>query len=122
MAKLLEVIEIFRLYDREVPAQVISTFLYIASHNPCHAQALGQDLTYENDKGDPIPMHASAVSRNTDWLSATHRLTNPVTQKKKPGLNLITKEVDPFNRRRQLLRLTPKGEKLARKLRSILYG
>ena len=60
-------------------------------------------------------MHASAVSRNTDWLSEKHRLN-------KPGLNLITKEVDPFNRRRQILRLTPKGEKLARKLRSILYG
>jgi|MDSV01.3.fsa_nt_gb DNA-binding MarR family transcriptional regulator len=115
MAKLMDVIEVFRLMDREVPAQVISTFLYIASHNPCHAQALGQDLTYENDKGEPIPMHASAVSRNTDWLSEKHRLN-------KPGLNLITKEVDPFNRRRQILRLTPKGEKLARKLRSILYG
>lgn len=111
----MDVIEVFRLMDREVPAQVISTFLYVASHSPCHAQALAQDLTYENEKGEPVPMSPSAVSRNTDWLSDKHRLG-------KPGLNLIQKEVDPSNRRRQILRLTLKGEKLAKDLRSILYG
>lgn len=115
MARLMDVIEVFRAMDREVPAQVISTFLYVAAHNPCHAQSLQLDLITENAKGEPVPMTPSAVSRNTDWLSEQHRLG-------KPGLNLIHKEVDPSNRRRQILRLTPKGVKLVKALRTILYG
>ena len=90
-----KIIDLFRLMDREVPAQVISTFLYIAAHENCHKQALEEDLN----------MTTASASRNTDWLSSHHRL-------KKPGLGLIIKEQDPVNRRRLTLRLSSKGRAL----------
>ncbi len=47
-------------------------------------------------------------------LSAHHRLN-------KPGLDLITKEQDPGNRRRLQLAMTPEGQALVDSLLSILY-
>ena len=103
--RLLKVMEAIRLLDREMPAQVISTFLFVASHNNCHKQALEEDLSFTT----------ASSSRNTDWLSKLHRLN-------KPGLDLIIKEVDPTNKRRQQLRLSPKGEQLVKLIEDLLYG
>lgn len=103
--RLLKAINLLRLLDREMPAQVIATFLYVASHDACHKLAMEEELNFSTASG----------SRNTDWLSEYHRLN-------KPGLNLITKEVDPTNRRRQILKLTPKGKELMNQLQDILYG
>ena len=103
--KLLEAVELFQEMDREVPAQVVSTFLYIASHNECHSIALMEDLD----------MTGASVSRNTDWLSKNHRLN-------KPGLDLIVKERDPSDMRRQILKLTAKGSDIHNKILTILYG
>ena len=69
---ILNAFELLRLMDREIPGQVVSAFLYIASHNPCHKQALEEDLGFKNSSG----------SRTTDWLSDYHRLG-------KPGLGLV---------------------------------
>jgi DNA-binding MarR family transcriptional regulator len=85
--------------------QVLATLFYVATHDDCHKQALEEDLDFT----------AASGSRNTDWLSNKHRLG-------KPGLGLITKSVDPSNRRRTTLKLTPKGELLMDQLRGILYG
>lgn len=106
MLKLLKIIEKLRVLDLEMPAQVVASFLYVASHDGCHSVALQEDLD----------MTAASVSRNTTWLSSHHR-TN-----KERGLNLITKEVDPSNRRRHLLKLTVEGRKLVKDLQSTLYG
>jgi DNA-binding MarR family transcriptional regulator len=103
--RLLKVIEVLRLLDREMPAQVLASFLYVASHDSCHKQAMEEDLSFTT----------ASSSRNTDWLSKFHRLN-------KPGLGLIVKEADPSNRRRQILRLTPKGERLIHQIEDILYG
>ena len=102
---LLEVMEEFRAFHKEVPAQVLSTFLYIATHNPCHLRTLQDDLK----------MKQGSASRCTDWLADINRL-------KKPGLNLIKKEPDPLCATRMVLSLTAKGERLAANLRKILYG
>ena len=104
MARLLLVIERLRVLDREVPAQVVSCFLYVASHNPCHKQALEEDLELTTASG----------SRNTEWLTTKNRL-------RKPGLGLINKEYDPSNKRRLLLSLTEKGEALVHDLYCDLY-
>ena len=104
-AKLLHAFDLLRTLDREVPGQVVSAFLYIASHNPCHKQALEEDLDFKNSSG----------SRTTDWLSDYHRLG-------KPGLGLIKKYKDPSNWRRILLKLTPKGEALAEQMKELIYG
>jgi len=103
--RLLKVIEALRILDREMPAQVLATFFYVASHNNCHKQALEEDLSFTT----------ASSSRNTDWLSKIHRLN-------KPGLDLIIKEVDPANKRRQTLRLSPKGEQLVKLIEDLLYG
>lgn len=102
--KLLRAFELMRLMDREIPGQLVSAFLYIASHNPCHKQAMEEDLGFKTSSG----------SRTTDWLSDYHRLG-------KPGLGLIKKRVDPSNRRRMYLELTPKGEALIRQMRETIY-
>ena len=102
--RLLKAMNLLRVLDREMPAQVIATFLYVASHDNCHKLAMEEDLTFSTASG----------SRNTDWLSKYHRLN-------KPGLDLISKEVDPTNRRRQILKLTPKGHELVKQLQEILY-
>lgn len=86
--------------DREIPGQVVQMFLYIASHNPCHKQALEEDLGFST----------ASASRNSDWLSIHHRL-------KKKGLGLIHKYPDPSNRRRQMFMLTPKGDELIHRIK-----
>ena len=104
MSKLAQAIEHFRTLDKEIPAQVIATFLYVASHDDCNKVDLEKGLNFSTASG----------SRNTDWLSAYHRLN-------KPGLGLIIKYRDPNDRRKQVLQLSPKGRKLVQKLKEILY-
>ena len=105
MAKLAKAIEHFRTLDKEIPAQVIATFLYVATHDDCNKIDLEKALAFSSASG----------SRNTDWLSAYHRLN-------KPGLGLIIKYRDPNNRRRQVLQLSPKGRILVQQLKKILYS
>ena len=102
--RLLKVINLLRLYDREVPAQVLATLFYIGSHNDCHKTALEEDLNFTT----------ASSSRNTDKLSKDHRLG-------KAGLDLIVKEIEEEAPRRQRLRLTKKGEDLMTQIKQILY-
>ena len=102
--RLLTVINLIRLYDREVPAQVLATLFYIGSRNDCHKTALEEDLNFTT----------ASSSRNTDKLSKDHRLG-------KAGFNLIIKEVEEAAPRRQRLRLTKKGEDLMNQIKTILY-
>ena len=100
---LLRVIDAFRILDPEMPLQCLMSFLYIASHDNCHKMAMEEDLE----------MTTATASRNTDRLSHHHRL-------RKPGLGLIEKYDDPTNRRRSVLRLTPRGRQFANQLREAL--
>ena len=105
MAKLARAIEHFRTLDKEIPAQVIATFLYVASHDDCAKVDLEKALAFSSASG----------SRNTDWLSEFHRLN-------KAGLGLLIKYRDPTNRRKQIVKLSPKGRILVNQLKQILYG
>ena len=113
--RLLKVINLLRLYDREVPAQVLSTLFYIGSHNDCHKTALEEDLNFTT----------ASSSRNTDKLSKDHRLDGRLDKNGKPivkaGFDLITKEVEEQKPRRQRLKLTRKGEDLMNQIKQILY-
>ena len=82
-----------------------SIFFYVASHAPCHKKAVEMD----------IGISTASSSRNTDLLSSEYG-------KGQQGLNLIRKEVDPTNNRRQILFLTKKGERLAKTLKNIIYA
>ena len=108
MEKLLKAMELFRSHDPEIPAQVISVFLYIASHDDCSKVQL-------QDKEVGLNMPSASASRNTDWLSEFHRLN-------KAGLGLLIKYRDPSNRRKQIVKLSPKGRILVNQLKQILYG
>ena len=105
MDRVLKVINLIRLMEAELPAQVVATYFYVASRDGCHKRALEEDLGLTPASG----------SRNTDWLSKQHRLG-------RPGLDLIAKEEDPTYRRRLQLKLTDKGKRLIKQIEDILYG
>ena len=104
-AKILRAFELLRMLDREMPGQCVSTFLYVASHDGCHKQAIEDELA----------LSTAASSRNTDLLS-TGRIGN-----RRSGLELISKEYDPMNRRRQIMRLTAKGKQVINQMKLCLY-
>tara|TARA_R100000234_G_C4986673_1_gene173605 strand:+ start:966 stop:1325 length:360 start_codon:yes stop_codon:yes gene_type:complete len=108
MEKLLKAMELFRSYDPEIPAQVISVFLYIASHDDVSKVQI-------QDKEVGLNMPSASASRNTDWLSHKHRLG-------KRGLNWVIKYRDPTDLRKQIMKLSPQGVLLVKQLRDILYG
>tara|TARA_R100000353_G_scaffold10230_1_gene11413 strand:- start:1183 stop:1545 length:363 start_codon:yes stop_codon:yes gene_type:complete len=108
MERLLKAMELFRSHDPEIPAQVISVFLYIASHDDCSKVQL-------QDKEVGLNMPSASASRNTDWLSHKHRLG-------KRGLNWVIKYRDPTDMRKQIMKLSPQGTLLVKQLRDILYG
>ena len=103
--RLLKVYNLLRLYDREIPAQVLATLFYIGSHNDCHKTALEEDLNFTT----------ASSSRNTDKLSKVHRLGTA-------GYDLIVKEIEEEPPRRQRLKLSKKGEDLMNQIKQILYG
>jgi len=103
---LYESFELLRLLDTEMPAQLVTTYFFIAAHGPVDTVTIANRLN----------LRRSSVSRNTDWLSAHHRLPN------KAGLGLIIKEEHPTNWRTRLCRLSPKGESLIKQIKEKLYG
>lgn len=105
MSSLLEAWEALRVLHREVPAQAVTCLLYVASHNPCHKQAI------EEDQG----LTTASCSRSIDFLCDNNRLRTP-------GLGLVHKYLDPTNRRRYYVKLTPEGEALMARIKGILYG
>ena len=107
MTRLLKVVEALRVLDVEMPAQVMSCFLFVASRdNGCTSAELQVELG----------LTAASMSRCTDWLTGQHR-SNPSR-----GLNLITKEVYQVNKRLRFLQLTQQGRNLAKQLSTYLDG
>lgn len=106
LTKLLAATEKLRMLDIEMPMQVASCYLFVATHEGCNQIDLVADLD----------MTEASVSRCTSWLSGFHR-SNP-----NRGLNLISKSIDPTNRRKRILVLTPNGKKLAKELFHTLNG
>lgn len=105
--RILGVVETFRVLDVEMPAQVMSCFLFVASRdNGCTTAELQAELN----------LTAASTSRCTDWLTGQHR-SNPAR-----GLNLLTKEVYQPNKRLRYLRLTQQGRNLAKQLSTQING
>lgn len=87
-------VEEFRKLDPELPTQTANTFLFIAMHEGCTMRELAQALGVAQ----------STMSRNVSALSKIHRLG-------KAGLNLVQRDPDPYERRRVIVTLTPRGQK-----------
>jgi DNA-binding MarR family transcriptional regulator len=96
-------IDLLRTFESEIPGQVISVFFYVCAHNGCPTNVMPKHLG----------MAQSSISRCTDWLSDYHRLG-------KPGMDLITKKIDPSDRRIRRLYLTPKGELVKLQIEELL--
>lgn len=106
--KMERVIDLFRAMDNVLPSQVISVFLVVArSREPLETRHL-PNLT---------GLTQSSVNRALTYLRHTHW-----SDKKKPGLNLITQKVHPLDARQREASLTPKGRKLAQQIDEIING
>lgn len=82
--------------DAEISAQRILTLIGVAEHPGVAQYELGERIGIDA---------ASTPSRNLNDL--THR-----TSRRKPGPGLVTQEPDPDFRRRNVVRLTDRGEAL----------
>ena len=108
LSLLLTAWETLRLSHREIPAQAVTVLLYVASHNPCHKQAIEEDQN----------LTTASCSRMLGFIH-----DGPARKGvKTPGLGLVTKFTDPSNKRRQLVKLSPKGESLVKLIKQTIYG
>ena len=103
---LLRVLHMFMKLDdtQQVPLQSMAVFWYVATYQNCS----------KKDIEAHFKMSKASTSRMTDYLSRYHRLG-------KAGLGLISKEQDPKDKRKTLLKLTRKGKDLIEKSFSTLY-
>ena len=103
---LLRVLHMFMKLDdsQQVPLQSMAVFWYVATYQNCS----------KKDIEDHFKMSKASTSRITDYISRYHRLG-------KAGLGLISKEQDPNDKRKTLLKLTRKGKDLIEKSFSTLY-
>ena len=105
---LLKAWEVFRTKHREIPAQAVTVLLYVASHNPCHKQAIEEEHGVSN----------ASCSRMVSLLSTGEGRKGVKT----PGLGLIKAEPDPVDKRRLLLSLTREGEQLVSEVKEVIYS
>jgi DNA-binding MarR family transcriptional regulator len=103
--RMFKAIEEFRKLDQELPSQTVNTFLYIVVHEGCTMK----------DIADALGVAQSTMSRNVSALSKIHRL-------RKPGLDLVKATEDPYERRRKIVTLTPRGKQLKDRLMAIAQG
>ena len=80
--------------EREFPAQLMSIFFWIASHDGCRQEDLVKHCN----------VSVASVSRNVTWLGPRHRYDH------RSGLKLVRRERDPQNHRAWRLYLTPRGK------------
>ena len=97
---LLRVLTMFMKLDnsQDVPLQAMAVFWYVATYQNCT----------KKDIEKYFDMSKASASRMTDYISRYHRLG-------KAGLGLVSKEQDPKDKRRTLLKLTRKGKDLIEK-------
>ena len=103
---LLRILTMFMKLDnsQNVPLQAIAVFWYVATYQKCTKSEIEKYFD----------MSKASASRMTDYISRYHRLG-------KPGLGLISKEQDPKDKRRTILKLTRKGKDLIEKSFNTLY-
>ena len=98
--------------NREIPGQLVSCFLYIASHDGCHKQAMEEALN----------LTTASASRNTDWLATGRWVKGELVEINEtleiaasngaPKENLIQLEKDMARRKAHLDQQFAETEKL----------
>lgn len=103
LAVIEEILKRFRDFDQEMQMQTAQTFIAVAMHP-------GINMTELSEKAG---ISQASCSRNVSALSRVHRLN-------KPGMDLVVATEDPMERRRKIVRLTPKGQRLAEALTELI--
>jgi len=95
---LLKHIESFRKFDADIQSQTIAVFLYVGINE-------GEEGVPMTTIAKDLNMAQSSVSRNVSLLSKW-------SWSRKEGLNFVEALEDPMERRRKLVKLTNRGNKL----------
>ena len=91
------------LNEREFSVHTLAVFLAIAEHD--------EEGVFQADLIKYVPISKQAISRNTCLLAdKTHKGTE--------GMKLVSKEINPYDRKMFVLKLTDKGRKLYQDLHS----
>lgn len=98
-------LEEFRKFDPEMQMQTAATLLIVA---------MRPGITTKELTGK-LGISQASCSRNVAALSK-------LTRHGEPGPDLIVAEEDPHERRRKVMRLTPKGQRVAESLARLLNG
>lgn len=108
LVKLQRIMQEFRSLDKEMQAQTMLAFLYIA-------ERAGQGIdTTVLDVGSYLDLTSASATRNVQALSKVHRYG-------KNGHNLVFTEENPRRRTEKFIRLTEKGESLRKRLEGYIH-
>ena len=97
--KLVRALDLFRELNPDMSVQTIMVLLTVVMHEGCTIKEIK----------DRVGFSYASASRNVAALSKWHRL-------KRPGYDLVEATADPYELRRKLVKLTPKGKEMARRL------
>ena len=94
---LLKIIEEMRKFDSHMESQTIAVFFYVCQYGAVDGVSM-KNISKE------LGLAQSTVSRNC------YKLSDKI--KEKPGIGLLQSFEDPTERRRKLVRLTPRGKRV----------
>jgi DNA-binding MarR family transcriptional regulator len=108
LVKLQRVVQEFRSLDKEMQAQTMLAFLYIAERT-----SQGVDTTVL-DVGTYLDLTSASATRNVQALSKVHRYG-------KEGHDLVFTEENPRKRTEKFIHLTTKGKALTKRLEGYIH-
>lgn len=103
------VMQEFRNLDREMQAQTILAFLYIAERD------LSGVTTTIQDVGIYLDLTSASATRNVQALGEWHRY-------KRPGHGLVVTVENPQRRNEKFIKLSDKGQRFINKIGGILHA
>lgn len=103
---LLRIIEEMRKFDSQLESQAIAIYFYVGLYG-------GQEGITMQDIAEALDLAQSSVSRNVMKLSITNRY-------RVSGIDILEAYEDPIERRRKLVRLTPKGKRVWKSLQDLV--
>lgn len=101
--KFLEYIQEFRKKDADIQSQTIAVFLFVGINESNNGVLM-------TSIADNLKMKQSSVSRNVSLLARWTWRADKDKKSRIPGLDFVEAFEDPMERRRKLVRLTPKGK------------
>lgn len=108
LTTLARAVEEFRKLDPTIQAQSIATFLFIAQNEGCSTA----------DVGEALGLSQASASRNVGVFLKERTIHGRAAA----GHDLVTQSIDPLNRRRRIIKLTPKGRRVSESIQHVIGG